>query len=472
MKKIFLSALWLIVAVVVTINAEGKTNFVLFIADDCTYWDLGCYGSADSKTPNIDNLANQGMMFTKCYQAAPMCSPTRNNLLTGQYPVKTGAYPNHTFVKEGTESIVQFMAHSGYRMALAGKRHIAPREVFNFEYLDNSMELNLDSVDNFLADVSTKEDPFCLFLCSRQPHGPWDKGNPDNFDPESLTLPPVFVDTRETREAYGKYLAEVEYMDGQVGHALELLKKYGLEDETVFVFTSEQGSSFPFAKWTCYNAGLHTAFIVRWPGKVKPGSESGCLIDYSDVVPTFLDIANITIPKQIDGKSIKNILLGDESSVHKKYSFGLQTTRGINSGSPYYGIRSVTDGQYRYIINLTPEEVFKNGVTEGNSPWWLSWVRESEKNEKAKKLVYNFQHRSPVELYDEINDPFNQYNLIDKDGYEKISKELREALTNWMKECGDEGQQTELEAIQHQTAGRRQRHAKESKINIARSKLL
>ncbi len=128
------------------VQVAAKTNFVLFIADDCTHSDLACYGGKNVKTPNIDRLAAEGVQFTRCFQSAPMCSPTRHNLFTGMYPTKTGAYPNHTFVQPGSESVVQYLKPHGYRVALAGKRHI-------------------------------------------------------------VTLPPFWADTRETREAYCKYLA-------------------------------------------------------------------------------------------------------------------------------------------------------------------------------------------------------------------------------------------------------------------------
>ena len=115
------------------LELETKPNFVFILADDCTHWDIACYGSVDSKTPNIDKLAEEGIKFNRCYQAAPMCSPTRHNIYTGLYPIKSGAYPNHTMVKEGTQSIVHYLKPLGYRVAQSGKRHINPASSFPFE---------------------------------------------------------------------------------------------------------------------------------------------------------------------------------------------------------------------------------------------------------------------------------------------------------------------------------------------------
>ena len=114
-------------------GAEKKPNIVFINADDLTHTDLSVYGG-QAITPNFERLASEGMRFTHCFQAAPMCSPTRHNLYTGIHPVKSGAYPNHTFAKEGTKSIVHHLKPHGYRVALSGKTHIAPKSVFPFEY--------------------------------------------------------------------------------------------------------------------------------------------------------------------------------------------------------------------------------------------------------------------------------------------------------------------------------------------------
>ena len=93
------------------------------------------------------------------------------------------------------------------------------------------------------------------------------------------------------RETFSRYLAEISYYDGQVGEILGLLDKHGLSENTMVMVVSEQGNGFPFAKWTCYESGLQSAMIVRWPGKVKAGSETDAMVEYVDVTPTFIDIA-------------------------------------------------------------------------------------------------------------------------------------------------------------------------------------
>ncbi len=433
------------------VDRTSQPNIVFILADDCTHWDIGSYGSKDSKTPNIDLLAKHGMQFERCYQTAPMCSPTRHNIYTGLYPVKTGAYPNHTNAKSNTQSIVHYLKPLGYRIAQSGKRHIGPDAVFPFEYLGNKKNPDFDLVEGFLKEVKESDEPFALLLCSNEPHTPWDKGDASKFDPRKITLPPFYIDTKETRDAYCTYLAEINYLDGQVGKAMTLLDTYGFTDNTLVVFASEQGNSFPFAKWTLYEAGVKSALIARMPGMIKPGTKSEAIVEYTDLLPTFIELAGGEMPEKLDGESLIPILTGKKKEV-KEYAFSLQTTRGINNGSDYYGIRAIVNDQYRYIWNFTPEAEFKNAVNNnknGGKVWYKSWVEKAETDDAAKELLLKYRLRSGEELYDIKNDNWCQHNLAEDPKLGEIKKELRTELLRWMEACGDKGQETEMEAFEH-----------------------
>ena len=425
-----------------------KPNFLFILADDCTFRDIGCYGG-QAHTPTIDTFATEGMRFTQSFQAAPMCSPTRHNIYTGLYPVKSGAYPNHAYAKPGTKSIVHYLRPLGYRVALSGKRHIAPREVFPFEYLPGSKNPDMEAVDAFIASVKDEGKPFCLFACSNEPHGPHNKGNPDQYNADELKLPPYWVDTPETRVEYTKYLAEITYLDGQVRDLLAILDKYGFSDNTLVIFTSEQGDCLPFAKWTCYDSGLQNALIARWPGKIKPGSVSDAMIEYVDIVPTFVDAAGGTPSPVLEGKSYLDVLLGDTYK-HKDYVYALQTTRGIINGSEHFGIRQIRSRQFKYIINLTPETKFQNLIVTRDKVY-ASWKRKAETDVDAADKVRRYENRPAEELYDVINDPYEWNNLADDPKYAEQKQQLREKLLAWMQQQGDKGQATEMEAHKHQT---------------------
>lgn len=430
--------------------AVSKPNFVFVLADDASHFDVGCYGG-QAYTPNMDALAEEGMRFTQCFQSSSTCSPTRHNIYTGLYPFKSGAYPNHTFAEPGTKSIVHYLKPLGYRIALSGKTHIQPESVFPFEYLSKGNNPDFGAIEAFIKNCSSTNTPFCLFITSNEPHAPWDKGDSSRYSADTVSLPFTFVDTAETREAMTRYLAELTYFDGQVGQAVALLDKYQLSDDTLFIATTEQGSSLPFAKWTLYDAGLHTGFIVRWPGQVEPDSICGSLIEYSDVVPTFIDAAGGAPPEILDGKSLIPLLTG-ETNDHKDYVFSQATTRGIINAPDYYGIRSIRSQRYKYIWNFTPEVKYENVVTIredtkwGESTVFNSWKRAAESDPSAAEKVRRYHFRPGEELYDLENDPNEWRNLADIAEYKAVKDELRSELQSWMKQVGDHGQASELAA--------------------------
>lgn len=365
------------------------------------------------------------------------------------------AYPNHTFVPQGTRSVVQLLKPLGYRVALSGKTHIAPKSVFDFEYLGKGKNPNFVEVESFLSSSKLAEIPFCLLLCSNEPHDPWDKGDPSQYDAAKLKLPPTWVDTPETRADMTRYLAEITYFDGQVATALRLLEKHGLVDNTLVMLVSEQGSIFPFAKWTCYDAGLQSAMIVRWPGVVEAGTVSDAMVEYTDILPTFIEAAGGKPDAGLDGRSFWPVLTGGRSK-HKQFVFGEMTSRGILHGPDHYGIRSVRSERYKYIWNLTPEVEFSNIAMQKG--FFRSWERKAARGDAdAAAKVARFRKRPMEELYDVVNDPHELHNLADVPAHAEAKMMLREKLLVWMDACGDHGQATEMAARDHQTTGRNNR---------------
>ena len=454
MRTIGLSAIFAAIILAGQATAADRPNLVFMIADDCTYLDMEIYGG-QAKTPNLNKLAREGMQFSRCFQAAPMCSPTRHNIYTGIYPVKSGAWPNHTCVYPGTKSIVHYLRNVGYRVALSGKTHIAPRESFPFEYsgefrtADPAKPNPYPTIEKLIVESKASGSPFCLFACSSEPHTPYTQGNPAAYPPESLELPPSLVDTDQTRNEYSKYLAEITYFDAQCGSLLKLLDRHDVASNTLVMVVSEQGSGFPFAKWTCFELGLTSAMIVRWPGKIRPGSKTAALVEYCDVTPTFLDAAGVKTPETMDGKSFLPVLLGRQTE-HKTYTFGIHTTRGIGNGSETFGIRSCGTKTHRYIRNLHPDVKFTNVVTRpggDQADFWTSWLAKAESGDAhAGAMTKKYQHRAAEELYDVLADPHCLNNLIEDPDLAELKAKLSQELDAWMKSQGDQGAETEAMA--------------------------
>ena len=237
----------LAICLTLKLKANDQPNIVLILADDLSWFDIGCYGSKDANTPNIDRLASEGMLFSNAFTATAMCAPTRQQLYTGMFPVRNGAMSNHSEVEAGTKSLVQHLGELGYAVFLRGKTHFGPKASFPFERVKGKW-----------LPKTTK--PFCLVEASSKPHNPWPEA--EGYDPATLTLPPYLIDNEETRIAMARYFTEVSQLDSRVGELLKELEANGQEDNTVVIFTSEQGSAFFGGKWTCYDRGLKTGFIV------------------------------------------------------------------------------------------------------------------------------------------------------------------------------------------------------------------
>jgi uncharacterized sulfatase len=250
------------------------------------------------------------------------------------------------------------------------------------------------------------------------------------------------------REVFSKYLAEVTYYDSQVGDVLALLDKHKVANDTLVMVVSEQGNSFPFAKWTCYGHGLQSAMLVRWPGHVKPGSQTDAMVEYTDVTPTFVDVAGGMPDSSLDGKSFLKVMLG-EIDEHKAFSFGEMTTRGIINGSDAFGIRTVRGQRYRLIWNLNHETKFTNACTKAD--YFQSMVAAGAAGDAhAKSVVDRYHYRPEFELYDCDVDPLEMKNLASDPEYAQVVERLKEELDDWMSSQGDLGIETELDAILHQ----------------------
>ncbi len=150
--------------------ADSPPNIVFILADDMTFHDIGPYGSPNMHTPHLDQLASEGLRFDRCYQATAMCSPTRHNLYTGLYPVRSGAYPQATWVYPDVQSIAHYLPPLGYDVALIGKRHVLPTTAFPFDYLAEEAEPDLALVESYLSEKPAT--PKAVFLCYQEPHTP------------------------------------------------------------------------------------------------------------------------------------------------------------------------------------------------------------------------------------------------------------------------------------------------------------
>jgi arylsulfatase A-like enzyme len=427
---------------------EGRRpNIVLFIADDLTWHDVGPYGGTDVRTPSIDRLAKEGLKFQWAFAASPTCTPARSAMYTGMYPMRNGAHANHSLINPGVATLPQVMGKLGYRVVLAGKSHIGPREQFPFEYLEGAnvmppgkkgvlwTDLNTERVDRLLKEHDRSK-PLCLIVASHSPHVYWLEN--EGYDPAKIKVPPYLVDTPETRRARCKYYTDVTHMDEQMGAVRASLEKYGYAENTLFAFTADQGAQWPFSKWSCYEAGMRAPLLVSWPGHTKAGAVTGAMVSLIDLMPTFVEAAGGQAMSGIDGKSFLGVIEG-KAERHREEVYAAHTGDKEMNHAP---MRAIRTGRYKYIANLRPDVRYTNHISNGiaadGRDYWDSWVKLGETDAAVAKVVERFYVKPAEELYDLEADPFELRNLAGEAGNAGVLKELREKVTKWRVEQGED----------------------------------
>ena len=323
----------------VAATAADRPNVVLILVDDLGYGDLGCYGATDLRTPHIDGLARDGLRFTQFYANCPVCSPTRASLLTGRYPDLVGVpgvirtHPENSWGWLDPDAVLlpKLLGDAGYHSAIVGKWHLGlespnlPNErgfahfhgflgdmmddYFHHRRHDiNYLRLNETEIDppghatdlftqwscEFLRGRQSSEQPFFLYLAYNAPHTP--------IQPPDDWLQKVQQREPQMTERRAKLAALIEHLDDGVGRVLACLDECGFADDTLVVFTSDNGGQLDVGanngplrdgKQSMYEGGLRVPAIVRWPGETQAGSETEVRAMTMDLFPTVLATADV-----------------------------------------------------------------------------------------------------------------------------------------------------------------------------------
>ena len=413
--------------------AELKPNFVVFLSDDHGLLDSTPYGATDVRTPNMQRLAAGGMLFTHAFIASPACAPSRTALLTGLMPARNGAEANHTFKREGIRSLPEILAGLGYDVAAFGKvAHGADVTRHGFTHHDNRYATRV--VEEYLNTRDVTK-PLCLFVGTRDPHVPWAPNQ--GYDPAKLQLPPTFVDTPETREFRARYYTDVTTADRELGEVLDLSRRQ-LGTNLLFLYTSDHGAQWPFGKWNLYDAGIRSPLLAAWPGVIQPGTRSEALVQWIDLLPTLIELAGGTAPRDIDGRSFAEVLRGRRTA-HRDAIF---TTHSGDGRMNVYPIRALRTRDWKYILNLHPDFAHTTHIDQGAGAgdgwrYFREWAWASRTNSGAAAVVKRYHERPREELYDLCADPHEQRNLATESAQAARLAEMRTRLETWMKAQGD-----------------------------------
>lgn len=427
--------------------AQKKPNILIFLSDDLNQQDIGCYGNPDVRTPNIDRLAADGMRFNRAYAASPICTPSRSAMFTGLYPYRNGSQMNHFTVRPGTKNLPQLLQKLGYRVVISGKTDIFPLHNFPFErigeefgrYLpiENRLDRKKETVQMIGQHFKNRpEQPICLIVAPWVPHVPWFPNK--DFDPEKLKVPNYLADTKATRKALAAYYQSIGEADKMLGEVLQAIDNAGQKDSTIVMFLADQGAQFPSAKWSVYDQGLRVPLIVRWPGKITPGSVSDALVSLVDLTPTLTDLGGGKEINGLDGESFKSVLLNKKKD-HHKYIFA-ETSMEPHFWYNYTPSRTIiTDDGFHYIKNYHPGVRFITHIdkVEQNEFYFDTWIADAGTDPRTKFLLDRYSYHPPEELFNLETDRDEFKNLAANSAYHSKMNELEQLLDKELKRQGE-----------------------------------
>lgn len=406
-------------------NSRGKNkpNFLIYIADDQYMASVGCYGASPSNTPHVDTFAETGLRFTSAFTPSSMCTPNRGCLLTGLYPLRNGAHPNHSGFLPGIKALPDYMKELGYRTALAGKDGIKfPNEFCQWDVKIDKTGRRVPGANERKHERHRKSDfrrieefvtcngeqPFCLVHSASLPHGPY---------------------LNELPNGLSGYDASNWYGDQEFGHDLKILERNGLADNTIVIYLNDNEAGIPYSKYNLYDTSVRIPMLIRWPGHTKSGGVTDAMVSTIDLLPAMIDIAGGDPDRlDLDGRSCVEVLEGKTDEHYDQLFFsytGVIVAEGKNRQEQPYPIRALRTRRYKYIRNLN----------------------HTQPHPKASKKKQESMMRPEEELYDLLNDAFEKQNLAASPDWEDVRKELSNKLDVWMSEMGVKGIESELEAL-------------------------
>ena len=463
LKTVALTAAALTVSqeVVAESTDARRTNILLIMADDMNWNGPGCFGGTASEvTPNIDRLAGRGMRFRHAHVTIAVCTPSRSVLLTGRYPHRNGV-EGFQRIREDVPTLPALLGRAGYICGTVGKP-LGQQEKFEWsrEYVyqgnaDEDMWGRDPSIyyrfaKELIKDALASKRPFFLMTNSHDPHRPF-HGSADELEPsgrgprevampsrvyrsEEVEAPGFLPDLPEIRREIAQYYSSVRRCDDTVGAVLGALEELGVEDNTLVMFLSDNGMSFPFAKTNCYLHSTRTPWIVRWPGRIKQNSvDDEHLVSGIDFMPTILEAAGVNPPEGMDGASLLPILFGGRQT-GRDHVF---TQFNHIHGRRPYPMRCVQDRQFGYIFNAWSDGSRVYDAEPLSGLTFDAMKKAAGDDADIADRVRMLEHRVVEEFYDFANDPDALHNLIDDPDYREEADRLRGQLLELMRRTGD-----------------------------------
>ncbi|XP_048760957.2 N-sulphoglucosamine sulphohydrolase-like isoform X1 [Ostrea edulis] len=459
----------------------ARRNVLLIVADDAGF-ETQIYNNTVCKTPHLNKLGSQSLVFTHAYTSVSSCSPSRSTILSGLPQHQNGMYGLHQGVHhfmsfDGVRSLPYLLHQANIKTGIIGKKHVGPKPVYSFDFEETEENNSIlqvgrnitrikQLVNKFLTQYGSS--PFFLYIGFHDPHrcghthpqygafcekygdnstaemGHIPDWTPVHYDPQSIKVPYFIPDTPAARKDIAAQYTTISRLDQGIGLVLGELERRGLLQDTLVIYTSDNGVPFPSGRTNLYDPGMSEPFLLSSPyHKNSWGKRSSALTSLLDIVPTVLDWFQLPYPKykllnhpvQLTGKSLLQLLDSDRTESWDT----VYASHNLHEVTMYYPMRVIRTNQYKLIHNLNFLMPFPIDQDFYLSPTFQDILNRSKSGEPThwSKSLYSYYYRDVWELYDINNDPQEKINLWGEPTHRKILEDLKARLFLWQNITSD-----------------------------------
>ncbi|MBS3762274.1 MAG: sulfatase [Planctomycetes bacterium] len=418
-------------------SKKRRPNVLIFIPHDLGDY-LGCYGHTSVRSPNLDALANRGVYFSEYFTPAPECTPSRSSMMTGLYTHQNGLMGLSNFgwsLKSNATHLAEYLTQSGYASHLFGFQHETHESPHGLGYQhlhvqdDYRVQNVCQTLKEFLESKEAKDGPWFADAGFSHVHRVWPENT--DFSEDDVEVPPFMPDRPIVRRDVARFHQSIFDMDCAVGEVLETLRKTGLEEDTLVIFTTDHGPAFPHAKATFYDPGIRIPLIMHWPGHLDGGVCYDELLSNIDFTPTLLELCDCPVPDVV-GRSFSTLLSGDtyeeREAVYGALFYDV-------SYDPMHYVRTQT---HKYIRSFATTEADAAGADERVLATHEAgkWIRVDDLDVMTAPTWQVMKTKCEVppaeELYDLKADPLEMNDIAADEEAREILDGMRELLQSMM----------------------------------------
>lgn len=466
-------------------QVQSKRNVLVIIGDDAGF-ETQVYNNSVCRTPHLNLLAQRSLIFKNAFTSVSSCSPSRSAILSGLPQHQNGMYGLHQGVHhfnsfDGVHSLPLILHDHNIRTGIIGKKHVGPEYVYPFDYAETEENHSILQVgrnitymrqlaQNFLQNASDDR-PFFLYIGFHDPHrcgsvhpeygafcekfGNGEPGmgiipdwKPVRYDPAQVEVPYFVQDTPAAREDLAAQYTTISRLDQGIGVILEELKQSGHFDDTLVIYSSDNGIPFPNGRTNLFDPGMAEPMLVSSPlHAISWGKETPALASLLDIVPTVLEWFGISYPKyslegvpvKLTGQSLLPLLKKQPPSFHSQERRAVYASHDLHEATMYYPMRVVRTTQVKLIHNLNFLMPFPIDQDFYLSPSFQDILNRTRQKEKLPwyKTLKQYYYRPQWELYDLVKDPAEVNNLAYQAEYAQTLALLRAMLRSWQNVTAD-----------------------------------